>query len=196
MDPEELKDKIYQDEENEHKLSSLSSENIQLVSTHWNDNHNNIILDQNIGFDDISIKTNSCIDTLREYVADIAREKMTEGLTSKKVDELVEEKTTEIRNKLATLLDLKIKVLPPFSSGFYLIEFEQEIEPHKMKEIMSLLRKEINKRYNNDSILLVGIRKIEDISYKENYNKIIDNEIKRLEELRKELNENDLKWIC
>lgn len=104
---------------------------------------------------------------------------------------IIEKETKELRDNLAKLLDLKIKILPPFSSGIYLVEFEN-LKPYEMEKLLKMLQENINKRYNNDSIILVGINKIKDIT--ETYEDEIDKEIKRLQKLKKEL--KDIRFIC
>lgn len=113
------------------------------------------------------------------------------NIDNEEVKNIVEKETRKLREDLAKLLDLKIKVLPPFSSGIYLVEFEN-LKPHEMEKLLKMLQENINKRYNNDSIVLIGINKIKDVT--ETYEDEIDKEIERLQKLKKEL--KDIRFIC
>lgn len=103
-----------------------------------------------------------------------------------------ESEIKKLRNEIAELIDLKIKVLPPFSSGFYAVEFNDNLGKREKNEIINLLCEKIDKRYNNESIVLFGIKKISDVS--STTSREIEDEIKRLEEL-KDLRD-DVKWTC
>lgn len=113
------------------------------------------------------------------------------NIDNEEVKNIVEKETRKLREDLAKLLDLKIKVLPPFSSGIYLVEFEN-LKPYEMEKLLKMLQENINKRYNNDSIVLIGINKIKDVT--ETYEDEIDKEIERLQKLKKEL--KDIRFIC
>lgn len=106
--------------------------------------------------------------------------------------EYYESEIKKLKDEIAELIDLKIKVLPPFSSGFYAVEFNDNLGKREKSEIINLLCEKIDKRYNNENIVLFGIKKISDVS--STTSEEIENEIKRLEEL-KDLRD-DAKWTC
>ena len=105
---------------------------------------------------------------------------------SDKIKESSNEEVEELKEKLQTLLDLKIKVLPAISTGVYLIEFPKETFTRNMKEILERTKEELDKRFSNDNILLYGINSMEEIT-EESINK----RIKDLEKLKKELKKNE-----
>lgn len=103
--------------------------------------------------------------------------------------EELKEKIESLKADLKIALDLKLETLPVMTSGVYKITIPVDIRNsyHFNSELLQQLKESIDNKYGTDSNILLVNFNLEDIT--DIHESAIDEEIQRLENLKKEIKE-------